>query len=101
MRNSLFLNAEIGFKSVARQCDEPYFCAVFQYFSCCLCLFFMLSLPIFTLSFFFSCYKFLFFSCFYLLIFYAIAQNVNILTNEIHDKISVRKYAILADFAIA
>jgi len=49
---------------------------------------------------FFSCYLFLFFSCFYLLILYDLAQNVNILTNEIHARNSVRKYAILADSAI-
>ena len=40
------------------------------------------------------------FSYFYLLIFYYHAQNVNILTFEIHEKISARKYAILADSAM-
>ena len=57
--------------------------------------------PVFHVAFpYFSCYLFLFFPYIYLLIFYPIAQNVNILTNEIHARISVRKYAILADFAI-
>ena len=36
---------------------------------------------------------------FYLLIFSFCAQIVNILTNKIHARKSVRKYAILADFA--
>ena len=36
---------------------------------------------------------------FYLLIFSFYAQIVNILTNKIHARKSVRKYAILADFA--
>ena len=36
---------------------------------------------------------------FYLLIFSLCAQIVNILTNKIHARKSVRKYAILADFA--
>ena len=31
--------------------------------------------------------------------FYSIAQNVNLLTNEIHSRKSVRKYAILAHSA--
>ena len=35
----------------------------------------------------------------YLLILYYHAQYVNILTFEIHEKISARKYAILANFA--
>ena len=43
---------------------------------------------------------FYFFSCFYLLIFYSTAQFVYLLTNEIHARNSVRKYAILADYAI-
>ena len=37
---------------------------------------------------------------FYLLIFSFYAQIVNILTNKIHARKSVRKYAILADFAM-
>ena len=36
---------------------------------------------------------------FFLLIFYSNAQNVNLLTNEIHARKSVRKYAILAHSA--
>ena len=44
-------------------------------------------------------YIFLFFFYFYLLILYYHAQYVNILTFEIHEKISARKYAILANFA--
>ena len=34
------------------------------------------------------------------LIFYSIAQLVNLLTNKIQNKNPARKYAILADFAI-
>ena len=42
----------------------------------------------------------IYFSIFFLLIFYSNAQNVNLLTNEIHARKSVRKYAILADSAM-
>lgn len=41
----------------------------------------------------------MYFSIFFLLTLYYHAQNVNILTFEIHEKISARKYAILANFA--
>ena len=43
---------------------------------------------------------YIYFSIFFLLIFYSIAQNVNLLTNEIHSRKSVRKYAILAHSAM-
>ena len=38
-------------------------------------------------------------SSFFILHFMCIAQNVNLLTNEIHARKSVRKYAILAHSA--
>ena len=41
----------------------------------------------------------MYFSIFFLLTLYYHAQNVNILTFEIHEKISARNYAILANFA--
>ena len=41
----------------------------------------------------------IYFSIFFLLIFYYNAQIINLLTNEIHSRKSVRKYAILAHSA--